>query len=130
MYWWIIRILVYVWNKWCVYLCDGDTKEYIMVGLGNSVKRTQTSVVGPNCLHHLATVKILCRGTKGSYVKDCLVIFCMHVFRRFHHHLRQGDTTSAHNWSPLFFSVCGGGEYIPQDPNRVLATNLCVCSHI
>ena len=35
-----VLIIWLVWNKWCVYLCDGDTKEYIMVGLGNSLKHS------------------------------------------------------------------------------------------
>ena len=82
MYWWIIRILAYVCNKWCVYLCGGDTKEYIMVGLGNSVKRFQTSGVGFNCLHHLVTI-VIWMNSERSYVKDYLGIFCIYVFRRF-----------------------------------------------
>ena len=97
MYWWIIRILVYDWNKLCVYLCDGDTKEYIMVGLGNSVSRTWTSSVGLKCLTHLATLVVVHRSSKGSYLKYYLVIFCMYVFRRFHPQLRRGDTSGAHN---------------------------------
>ena len=109
MYWWIIRILVYVWNKWCVYLCDGDTKEYILVGLGNTVKRAPSSAVGLSCLHHLATICMVCRSSKGSYVKDYLVIFCVYVFRRFHPHLRRGDTPGAHNWSPWFLLRLWGG---------------------
>ena len=67
MYWWIIRILAYVCNKWCVYLCGGDTKEYIMVGLGHSVKRFQTSRVGFNCLHHLATI-LIWMSSERSYI--------------------------------------------------------------
>ena len=102
MYWWIIRILVYVWNKWCVYFCEGDTEEYIIVGLDNSVNRSQTFAVGLNCLHHLATLVTVNRRSKGSYLEYYLVIFCMYVFRTFHSRLRRGDTPGAHNWSPYF----------------------------
>ena len=109
MYWWIIRILVYDWNKWCVYLCDGDTKEYIMVGLGNSVSRTWTSSVGLKCLAHLATILVVHRSSKGFYLKYYHVIFCMYVFRRFHPHLRRDDTSDAHNllrlWREIFHGI-------------------------
>ena len=70
-------MLVYVWNKWCVYLCDGGTGEYIMVGLGNGMGQAPTSAVGLSCLHHLATIVMGCGSSKGSYVKDYLVVFCM-----------------------------------------------------
>ena len=97
MCWRIIRTLVYVWNKWCVYLCDGDTKEYIMVGLGSSVGRTLTLTVGLNCLHQLPAIVRVYGSSEGSYLKNYLVIFCMYVFRRFHPHLRRGDTPGAYN---------------------------------
>ena len=48
------------------------------------------------------------RSSKGFYLKDYLVILCMYVFRRFHPHLRRGDTPGAHNYPRSFFSVYGG----------------------
>ena len=71
--------MAYVWNKWCVYLCDGDAKGYIMVRLGNSVKWTRTPAVILNCHHHFATVVLMLRSSEKSYLKDYLVIFCMYA---------------------------------------------------
>ena len=64
--------MAYVWNKWCVYLCDGDAKGYIMVRLGNSVKWTRTPAVRLNCLHQFVTVVLMLRSSEKSYLKDYL----------------------------------------------------------
>ena len=58
-----------------VYLDDRDTKEYIMVGLGNRGKQSPISAVGLSCLHHLATIVMVCRSSKGSYLKIILLFF-------------------------------------------------------
>ena len=48
-----------------------------MVGLGNGMGQAPTSAVGLSCLQHLATIVMGCGSSKGSYVKDYLVVFCM-----------------------------------------------------
>ena len=57
-----------------MYICVTGI-QYIMVGLGNSVKRPPTSAVRLSCLHHLATIVMVCGSSKESYLKDYLVIF-------------------------------------------------------
>ena len=99
-----------------------------MVGLGNSVKGAPTSAVELSCLHDSATIVMVCRSSKGSYVKDYLVISCMYIFCRFHPTLDGAILRAFINDARSFFSVYGG-KYSKGSYSRACYKFMCfICA--
>ena len=132
MYWWIVRFW-FMFGISGVYICVTGIQKNILC-LGNSVKPSTTFVVWLSSFHHLVTIVTVRRISKGSNVRDYLVIFSRYVICRFHPTLDGAILPIPVVSSPSM------GENIPRDPTRMLATILCVmcfmlwlvcvCSHI